>query len=60
MRIRIDWRQATCKDCGGFLDAFGSCPNADPKRAAVEAAPVYCGLTVQAVTRKAAEMIKVA
>ena len=34
---------STCKDCNSLLDAFGICPNADPKDAAIMTAPVNCG-----------------
>lgn len=37
-------RPAThCADCGALLDAFGICPQAEPKDAKRMSAPVNCG-----------------
>ena len=32
-----------CADCGRLLDAFGTCPQADPREAARMSKPVNCG-----------------
>ena len=32
-----------CADCGALLDAFGTCPQADPRDAARMSKPVNCG-----------------